>query len=259
MRLFDPALNTNPAQAEGVSVEMWSRIAGDFELLGLDETGPSTDVFEGQLRLTTDWYASGALRTSNSGAPDYQQDQIYVRSGASEATARVVPAQIEFLDAFGRKTSVYAAGETVRLRVEDHYKSPYLDVFPVVLVSLQTGDSETVNVQETGPGTGIFVGSIATALYGGVAADGRLGVDLLETIEARFTTNVNQAEITGQADDPRQRHPFRRRGGPAGHRLSRIVAGLCGGGERDPQLQPDLHGQRLGAARRRDRARTSRH
>jgi len=174
--------------AESVTVELRSLQAGDVEPVTLTETGPNTAVFEGSIELSNGPAGSdGQLATRNSGPPEYRAETvraIYSYFSSVTATATVSGARIVFLDAFGRETPSYAAGETLRVRVIDHnVNNPQeRDTFEIELIAPETGDAELVVMNETGFDTGVFEGSKATAL--GTVTPNALSVIPGGTVEA---------------------------------------------------------------------------
>src|SRR6185436_15306191 len=191
-------------------IELRTLRSNDLETLTLTETGPDTDVFEGAMPTWAGGGASGdgVLRTLNSGAPDYLPEEVTARSGALQATARVLGARVTFFDAYGRETSTFAAGEAVRVRVVDHNRNdPQVkDSRWISVTSRDGGDSENLVIQETGFNTAVFEGTLPTVFGGGFSPfDGRLRVFPEDRVEAsyipEFAPNpiVAQAAITGSA------------------------------------------------------------
>jgi hypothetical protein len=204
VRMWSTSANSNAYGPDTATIEMRVLRNDDQEPLALTETGASTNVFEGSIPLEMGTYGSsydGKLQTANTGPPDYRQDEVAARSGPVEITARTIGARIDFLDAFGRRTASYAAGDTVRLRIVDPFRSAYGSFFQVTLVSLSTNDSETVAMQETSPGSKVFTGSLPTHLFGSPGTNGTLLVapGLFSQIEVRHATSFSPIELIERA------------------------------------------------------------
>jgi hypothetical protein len=184
---------------DAVAVQLSSEDAGDQELVTLTETGPTTGVFEGSIRLL---YApgnpgSGRLETANGGSPDYEADQVTASFGPFGATARTVGSRVLFLDAFGRPASSYPLGSPVYLRVIDQNANDptWLDETNVVLRVPGSGDTQSFPLLETGYDTGVFEGTLPTASGTGIPFDARLQGWIGLAIEAEHA-NSNSPDPT---------------------------------------------------------------
>src|SRR5262249_22666211 len=105
-------------------------------------------------------------------------------------------------------------GETIYLRAE--HESPFSDPYSpdslyVSLRSLSTSEEEFVQLVETGPDTGIFQGSLPTALGASVRYDGTVQVQPGDTVEASSSTNYgtfsDQVTIGGTLNQPPVANP----------------------------------------------------
>ncbi|HEX2551090.1 MAG TPA: hypothetical protein VHK64_05815, partial [Nocardioidaceae bacterium] len=192
----------SPGSPNLINIEVRGLLTNDMEGLTLSETSLGTKVYEGSIPLEVSSYSSAddKIQTVNSGPPDYRQDTVTGRFNQIETSARTVGARLQFLDAFGRTTSAYAAGESIRLRIVDHFQTFYLrNSFDVTLVSLGWGDSETVTLQRSSPTSAIYEGTIPSSLYGARSANGSLAVDVLDQIEVRHVTGFSPIEISARA------------------------------------------------------------
>ncbi|HSG40737.1 MAG TPA: hypothetical protein VLE27_13935, partial [Thermoanaerobaculia bacterium] len=121
LRVLSPGDNNLTTVQETIEAQVTSLYAGDSETVPLTETGPDTGVFEGTILLFPSYPASsnGILETQNSGPPEHLWDEVTASYANATATARMAPARVEFLDAFGRVTGRLVAGAPVRVRVTD--------------------------------------------------------------------------------------------------------------------------------------------
>ena len=202
LRLFSAGDNANPLIIETVTASLSSQYAGDAENLVLTETGDDTGIFEGTIELANDGAvpANGVLETGDSGWPDFLPDQVNAQAVTLAATATTVPSATFFLDAWGRETEAFAAGDVAYLRVIDHHlDDPLLiDTAAVTVDALGSGDSEYFMLTETGQSTGTFEGSLALG-SGGFPGDGTLDTAVGETIEASHAHTLIPGSSTDQA------------------------------------------------------------
>ncbi|MFY9824829.1 MAG: Ig-like domain-containing protein, partial [Thermoanaerobaculia bacterium] len=167
--------NLNPAAADSIVVQLHSRYGNDQENLTLTETGPDTGIFEGAIRLLFNAppaNGNGTLETRPS--PGYTTDEITATYGIYSATAHDVLQQLAFLNQRGQVVSSYPVRSRLNVRVVDAVDNnpSQVDSFAVTLQSLGM-DVENVWVTETGPDTGVFLGSISsTEQPGGYPYDG---------------------------------------------------------------------------------------
>ncbi len=166
VRVEDPTANVSP-QADAVQVELTSSRGGDDEFLTLTETGPSTGVFQGTIRLAPGFASQpGVLETAVSPDPPYERDTIHAAYGPASVTAAMVGSKLLFLDPYGRPTTRLVGGQPVRIRlIAPQYNGDpnFVDGVGVSLTSA-SGDQENPILTETGFNTGIFEGEIASAV-----------------------------------------------------------------------------------------------
>ncbi len=200
LRLFSVGDNLNPASIESVTVALSSAFAGDSESLVLTETGADSGIFEGSIGLESSSLGveNGIFETGNSGPPDYTFDTLTASYNAAVATASTVGSRTVFIDAEGRDATSFPVGDRAYVRVTDqNLNDPAVtDIAQVGLVSLTSGDSEVIDLAETGLDTGIFEGSVALG-PGSPADDGLLDATFGETIEAMH----NHASTPGLSMD----------------------------------------------------------
>ncbi|HEY3567701.1 MAG TPA: Ig-like domain-containing protein [Thermoanaerobaculia bacterium] len=173
VRVEDPSANYSPG-VDTVQVQLTSSRAGDAETLTLTETGPSTGVFRGEIRLAPGTSSQpGVLETAVNPDPPFDRDTIQASYGPATATASMVGSKVMFLDRYGRSTTRLVAGQPVRFRVI----APLYNIDPQYVdgasVSLTTpsGDQEYLVFQETGFDTGIFEGEIPSRVISPVPND----------------------------------------------------------------------------------------
>ncbi|PYQ59813.1 MAG: hypothetical protein DMF53_18175, partial [Acidobacteria bacterium] len=207
VRVRDTAADLNPSVRDTTTVQMTADLAGDQETVTLQETGTSTGVFEGSvpLRRGPGVPGNGSLETTaTSGAP-YRFDTIHAvhADGAGNSTDAVdtIGSITLFLDGYGNEVTSYVAGARVYLRVEDHnFDDPSrFDTVTVTVQSPGSGDAETIRLVETGPGTGIFEGSIPTRTSASGSGDGVLAVQPGQTILAQHVDANNVLASGAQA------------------------------------------------------------
>jgi len=123
-------------------------------------------------------------------------------AGVTTAACTTVGINVEMLkDALGNTISAYASGQTIIVSVTsyDANTTAGADTLNVTLTT-SGGDNETVLLTETGTSTGIFTGTIPSAL-GTIAADGIINVPAPnQTITATYTrTDCAAGAFTGTA------------------------------------------------------------
>lgn len=95
-------------------------------------------------------------------------------------------------------TTSYTIGEPVFVRVTDYNRNlnPLLAETIVMTVTSNTGDSETLQLTETGPSTGVFVGYIQSA--GGAPASNncQLSVAAGNTLTAHYTDTADNTDTS---------------------------------------------------------------
>jgi hypothetical protein len=188
LRVVDPAADSFPS-FDTVSVQVSAQLTGDVESLTLRETGPSTGVFEGMIRLGIGYQYSGDQTLETGETPAGGLDTISASYGAATATAQTAGSETALLDDAGADATSYGLGTTVHVRVRSAYPnfSAGVDREPVTLRSAATGDVETVQLLETGVETFTFEGSVPLVAGSAVPGDGRLQSAAGDTITASHT------------------------------------------------------------------------
>jgi hypothetical protein len=193
IRLYHAGENYSISTPDTTPVTVRSLFTGDDEIVQLTETGPDTGIFEGSIRLAyvslySPVTSNGILETS-SGGENPQQDTVTVEATDSEATATTIGARIRLIDRFGNDATSFAVGEMVGVRVEDYnVNDPQLrqTLQAVIVVNSQAHEVESVNVLETGYGTGVFEGLIASRLATSATVnDGTLDLQAGDLLQAR--------------------------------------------------------------------------
>jgi VCBS repeat-containing protein len=196
-RVIAPLYNTDPQYVDGASVSLTTP-SGDQEYLVFQETGFDTGIFEGEIPsrivypVINDQVLEAAAvgETVTAEAPDYDAPTT------SRATATLGGDHAELVDAQGKAADFYL--ESTRVYVEVTAPAGFQSVQARVTADL-SGDSETVTLQETGAGTGVYRGSIAMRRGPALADNG-----LLETTEAGPPYRFDTVRVTygsgGSAD-----------------------------------------------------------
>jgi VCBS repeat-containing protein len=155
VRVVDFSSPNDSLQQDSVTAYVSSSY--DFELVYLQETGVNTGVYEGEIGTGSQFgFNDGQLMVS-AGDTVTASYQNPTRPVDITAQASITGGQVLFLDDAGQPTDTILEGTQARLRVEDHQRSG--SVTAQVTTEL-TGDQETVTLQETSPGAGVFEGSI---------------------------------------------------------------------------------------------------
>ncbi|HEV8577449.1 MAG TPA: Ig-like domain-containing protein, partial [Thermoanaerobaculia bacterium] len=192
VRAAYPPGNANPSAADTVTATVRSRqfngIVRDTESLQLVETGANTAVFTGAMPSSAHYWVQVYDGVLQVWVTDGQSDTVEVELESTTVTAPLISAILRIVDASGTDVTLVPEGGTVYLRVEadDVNDDPlYPDSFQVQVRSLTTGDEEYVNVEETGPNTSFFEGSISTVIAASpVPGNGQIEVQDGETIQA---------------------------------------------------------------------------
>ena len=181
---------------------VWTRYSGDDEYYNLTETANDSAVFEGMVDLV--YVASRGTATpfdnltqvTTSGSPDYSPEEVTADYGlgTSISVLTVLPARVSFVDASGAVTNNYAQGSIIRVRIED----AGLAMNPSVTISAALGDSETINLTETGVGTGVYEGSLPSSSAAGTSEDGVLNAAYGERITTTFGASAG-INVTAEA------------------------------------------------------------
>lgn len=201
VRIDDADLNRNAAAVETVVATVNSS-SGDTESVTLTETGANTGVFTVRLATST---AAGALNDGTLRvAPGGTARALYVdaldAAGArnqiridllSIAAPTGITGTIRFVaDAAGNgSVTAVVAGATIHLRVDDadlNLDPAVAESVTVTVTSTGTNDAQAITLTETGPSTGIFVGSLATATGAAQAGNGVLETQAGATLTAVY-------------------------------------------------------------------------
>jgi Bacterial Ig domain/Concanavalin A-like lectin/glucanases superfamily len=124
-------------------------------------------------------------------------------SASSRVSARMVATRVELVDRDGRPAELYLESTRAYLRVEDHFSgSPEnLDTVQATLQADLSGDQESVTLQETGPDTGLFEGSVELRPGPGQPGDQILQTDVAGPPYRFDTVRASVANRFGRADD----------------------------------------------------------
>jgi hypothetical protein len=177
VRARAPGRNLDSSQAESLLAVLNTLRSQDLESMLLEETGPDTGVFEGTFpTLSTQAWAEpdGLLMVRPSDAVTVYHDPPTLPSETDMdrfvAALAIVPVLVELVDGGGRAASTYLFDETIHLRVsepEANTSPASAETIPVQVQAWRRSDSgfdlESVVLTETGPDTGVFTGTLATA------------------------------------------------------------------------------------------------
>lgn len=171
LRALAPKANLSPAYPNYLLVQVRSRRGGDYRNVYLNETGADTRTFEGTIGTRTgSVYDPDKLYVEPSDTVTALFDSYSEMSGAA-ATVAIVPVTVELLDGEGQAVSSYLFGETVHVRVTEPAANADPATAEVVSATVQAWrrsddrpDVEAADLLETGPDTGVFSGSLPSAL-----------------------------------------------------------------------------------------------
>lgn len=199
---------TAPAASGPVSVQVAAAQSGDVETVLLSAVGQGS--YEGEIDVepiphNTPDHGDGVLQHSKVWGPPLQMDTVTVSyagsGGTSSDSASFIRGRIEFLDVLGEPTSTYASGSEVSIRLEfpADNNSPFsVDQTWIALVDQSGDDMEYLSLVESGPDTGIFVGSMPLRSVPAQNYDHVLNAQPGEWIRASFEGEVLQvtADVT---------------------------------------------------------------
>lgn len=222
LRVIDPAADTSPGP-DAVAVELASTLYLDSSFTVLPETGDSTGVFEGEVSLTTDFYANylddvNHLLTSPRTYPPVSLDSVNASYNGVTGSAEAAPSLTHFLDDGGASPAVFALGGPVRVRVRDRFAdtSSGQDTTTATLTA-SGGDTETLVLTETGVRSAVFETSLPLSAGAPAPQDGRLQAAAGETLTVShaddngFSSSLDTAGVTATS----VRFIDRREGRPA--------------------------------------------
>ncbi|MEM6456642.1 MAG: hypothetical protein AAF772_16245, partial [Acidobacteriota bacterium] len=175
VRVEDHNLDS-PGIVDTLTVELIAEVFGDLEPLTLQETGSDTAIFEGWIQLVDgpSGFADGLLSASEGETIRAIYSDTFGTS-TSDDSALIRFGAVFFLDANGDITTEILQDDLVRLRAisnTDNVDPGTADPTQIELRSLFTGDTETVDLFETGPDTGVFEGAIPMDSFGFSPFDG---------------------------------------------------------------------------------------
>lgn len=217
-QVSDSDRNLNVGLAETVRVTVTDPNTGDRELLTLTETGLSTGVFRNtggltNVRAFTPTIGNNVLETQDFSTirVDYTDPGNSADATFAVATMRDrVPSQTRFTDAFGTARTSYVIGtDQVFVTVTDQNvnTNPNLaERINVTVTVATTGDSETVELVETGISTGVFRNTTGVSTRVATASsNGTLDATANTSITATYTdprdptdTSNNTATLRAQ-------------------------------------------------------------
>ncbi len=131
---------------------------GDVESLTLTETGFDTNVYEGSIASRNGGPAgsNGTLEVQPGGTIEAEHFNA-MTPNPTVVQASMTGASVLFVDASGHPAATYLEGSRAYVRVDDAFASGS------VTATLRTTlgpDVEMLTLTETGPGTGVFTGSV---------------------------------------------------------------------------------------------------
>lgn len=170
-----PGANLSPGIADTLAATLQTvDVDGnvrDSEPLELTETGPDTDVFTGQMKLSTHYNPQPNDGRLDSWYKLYPQpsipDDITAIVDTVSATVPLLRSKIWLIDANGADATQYPAGSRIYVRLESegvNFDPANPDTRFVRLDNLSNGDFQFPFLTETGPDTSIFEGSYTTDL-----------------------------------------------------------------------------------------------
>jgi len=193
-------LNLTAATDWGFEVELRRDVNGNGQLdnedLPLEDTNGDGAVDVGEVDAGEQAFLLAVVHVSED-AEDGSPEQVQVTDLTTVQPP--TPSQVRFTDATGNDVAAYAPGETVYVEVRDadeNRDAQQIETVAVVLTDPLTGDRETLPLTETGPSTGIFVGSVPSAWGEGRVEDGTLQLFGGETLTVAYS-DPNDPTDTG--------------------------------------------------------------
>ncbi|HBL25325.1 MAG TPA: hypothetical protein DD490_00645, partial [Acidobacteria bacterium] len=167
-----------PGQWNQVQVVVQSPATGDQEYLTLQETTRDSGIFVKVLPLTAapPQMGNGVLSVVPGGQIEASHGDSFGAT-ASSAVANVVGSALEFIDGSGAVVAELVEGGTARVRLlnlSGNQNAGVAETVTVTLESLQSGDTESLVLNETGADTSLFEGSLAMAYGPGGSGNGTL-------------------------------------------------------------------------------------
>ncbi len=208
VRVVDAAANASPTGVEITSATIAVNLTGDFESLGLVETGPDTGVFEGGIDLVLSPAAilgNGLLETTEVPWP-FEPDTLTAvhvdATGQSSAVATTVGSRLWLIDAEGAPAVSYPEGAAIYVRIEDqNLNQPGAwDQASFSVQAAISGDDDGLYLLETSKSSGIFEGWMPIAPAASVSPnDGVLQADAGDTITVSHMDLLYNSSSTAQA------------------------------------------------------------
>ncbi|HWN43614.1 MAG TPA: cadherin-like domain-containing protein, partial [Thermoanaerobaculia bacterium] len=174
LRALAPLANQSPSNADYFMVQVRSACGGDVRSVYLNETGADTGIFEGTIGTRTwTFYDLDKLfvEPNDTVTALFNAFDASSEIGGAAATVAIVPMLVELVDGDGQPVLSYLFGETVHVRVTETAANADPATGEVVSATVQAWrrsdhqpDVEVVDLLETGVDTGVFSGSLPTAL-----------------------------------------------------------------------------------------------
>lgn len=224
VRAVSALANSSPSYANTLYTVIASYRGNFSQYLFLQETGADTGIFEGTVQTVTGsgYPGPGAIHVElrDTVAVVYDADtSTYDDTRETSAVIEIVPVSLELVDGQGEDVSTYLFGETVHVRVSESAANANPGVAEGILATVQAWrrsddgmDVENVPLLETGPDTGVFSGSLPTALfsYGSSPTQGDGVLELRDVYPpygdlATITATRNGATDTAGMEDSRLR------------------------------------------------------
>ncbi len=169
LSVTDADLNSLSTIVETILVSVVNSTTGESETVTLTETGVNTGIFTGTLPTSFGTAAGanndGTLLTQAANSLTVTYNDALTSTGGTavrSATGTVIGGTTGTLSI----TPTSAPGDTLAISVNDadlNSNALTIQTITVSVVNATTGESENVTLTETGPNTGVFSGSLATA------------------------------------------------------------------------------------------------
>ena len=169
LSVTDADLNSLSAIVETIVVSVKNNATGELEAVTLTETGVNTGIFTGTLPTLF----GATAGTNNSGSLNTQATDTVTVTYSDALTATSTTATPTATDTVSGGvtgtvtiTPTSGPGDTLTIAVTDadlNTSTTTAQTVVVTAVNSVTGESEAVTLTETGPNTGIFSGTLATA------------------------------------------------------------------------------------------------
>ena len=185
VQVTDADLNTNTGSAQSVTVSVVNGTTGESESVLLTETGNNTGIFSATLAT-----AFGNASDGNNNSMKAQAGQVLTAtySDAANASGNAATATATTTAAGGTNGTVtitpdpFAPGNAVTLTVTDADRNTAAGSAQTVSVTVTNGatsESETRTLTETGLNTGVFSGTLSTAIAVGAGTNNTGSMNVL--------------------------------------------------------------------------------